>query len=522
VGAPQSKDLLPWGDVSQWLADAMVGTTSHRTLILANRVVNRSVEWPSRVAWVPVTVAYHSVWPWACRMAFCLSVLSVLAGQAVDAQTINPRVFGFDIPHGHLRHPETPKNVLTVDQNGQPVVGELYVGVGDYWIIRLPSDHFEARPPAKIQRTERPFQRLDEQALEQLYREKFPEFKIRREGQYLFVYNASELFADAASQILGKMYPGVVKFMNDHRVATRKSETPLVVIMFASDHDFQRFPPNMVAYYDPRTNYVVLREPQVAPEDPSGQVVLSQAFATIAHEGAHQILANIGVHQRLAGWPPWLAEGLAEFLAPTTWDTRSGWAAHGKPNQWRLFEIEQYLLRRGPNPVLGEWLETTVSSSRLTSTGYAAAWGLTDYLVKKQRVAFDKYLRKCTEIRPLEGFAPDSAPGTFAKNSAEFRKAFGEDLADLENKVLRYLEKIPFDPPFRDHPHYVAGVAIPNSRKANRWASVFLTAESARNWREETLKTLPEDQRNVAQCFFIEVTNRQAAIFQRQQFLEKP
>ena len=46
---------------------------------------------------------------------------------------------------------------------------------------------------------------------------------------------------------------------------------------------------------------------------------------TVAHEGAHQILANIGVQPRLSDWPLWLIEGFAEYCATPT-RTKKGMA----------------------------------------------------------------------------------------------------------------------------------------------------------------------------------------------------
>ena len=72
-------------------------------------------------------------------------------------------------------------------------------------------------------------------------------------------------------------------------------------------------------------------------------LAVQQAISTIAHEGVHQILHNIGVQQRLSVWPMWLSEGLAEFFAPTTIGARLKWKGAGQVNDLRMFELEQYL-----------------------------------------------------------------------------------------------------------------------------------------------------------------------------------
>src|SRR5436309_1049105 len=72
-------------------------------------------------------------------------------------------------------------------------------------------------------------------------------------------------------------------------------------------------------------------------------LALGQAISTIAHEGVHQILHNIGVQRRMSVWPMWLSEGLAEFFAPTTVDGKLRWKGPGQVNDLRMFELEEYV-----------------------------------------------------------------------------------------------------------------------------------------------------------------------------------
>ena len=101
-------------------------------------------------------------------------------------------------------------------------------------------------------------------------------------------------------------------------------------------------PAGVVAYYSNVSNHVVMYERgklnQMLP-----LLADQQAAATIAHEGIHQILHSIGVQQRLAHWPIWISEGLAEYFAPTSTDERSRWKRVGKVNDMRMFELDRYL-----------------------------------------------------------------------------------------------------------------------------------------------------------------------------------
>jgi hypothetical protein len=459
-------------------------------------------------------------------VGYSMMVFSIMAVDVspAKAQAVDPRLFGFDIPMGNLRHPATSTQVMTHDENGEPVIAELHVGVGDFCIVRFPSGRLEARRSRDVERTERPFQPLGGEAMEAIYREKFPDFQIRRSQHHLFVFNTSESFANTAIRILESMYGGVMNYMQNRRVPTKHADTLLVVIMFSSEQEFrefQRLPPDVVAFYDPKSNYAVLREPQMARDVPA-ELAVSQALATIAHEGAHQVLANIGVHQRLAVWPMWLAEGLAEYLAPTGVDQRMRWAGPGQVNHWRLFELEQYFQGRGREANLGEMLEQTITATQLTSTGYATSWGLAHYLAKHERPAWNAYLRKCSEILPLEGATQLDPPGVNNQNLMDFREAFGNDLRELERKLTQHLQRLPYVAPFAERTHFLAAISVPLGRRTSRWASVFLTEEMAQRWQEETIQGLAEEKRAAAQSAIQAFPNRAAAEAHMTRFLRMP
>ena len=63
---------------------------------------------------------------------------------------------------------------------------------------------------------------------------------------------------------------------------------------------------------------------------------------TVAHEGAHQILSNIGVQPRPSSWPLWLIEGLAEHGA-TTVNSKKGimWSGMGAINSLHMATIRE-------------------------------------------------------------------------------------------------------------------------------------------------------------------------------------
>jgi len=115
---------------------------------------------------------------------------------------------------------------------------------------------------------------------------------------------------------LDTMFPGVVTYAKAQKIETHEPEVPLVALMFRTEEQFQgyqRAPPGVVAYYHTLSNRVVMYE-ETRLANIKKELAIQQSLATIAHEGAHQILHNIGVQQRLSIWPMWLSEGLAESL----------------------------------------------------------------------------------------------------------------------------------------------------------------------------------------------------------------
>jgi hypothetical protein len=167
---------------------------------------------------------------------------------------------------------------------------------------------------------------------------------------------------------------------------------------------------------------------------------------TVAHEGVHQILSNIGVQPRGNNWPLWLAEGLAEYFA-TPANTKKGlaWERPGMINALHMATLRE-LDDPLANPVAGPGVspkpirrssllsqaEVLIRKTQLTPTDYAQAWALTHYLALKRYDDFVKFLKAMSQMPPLEPRTPED-------HLAEFRKFFGADLARLDKKVDTYI-----------------------------------------------------------------------------------
>ncbi|MGI8980285.1 MAG: DUF1570 domain-containing protein [Pirellulaceae bacterium] len=465
----------------------------------------------------------HCTFAWLSPVIFPAIMAGILAGALVfalpgisaaqSAKSFDPASFGFDLPAGIVRQ-GNGATVTTADAEGQPVVGRLHVAIGDGAIVMLPDGQLAARKVGEFTPTDKKFEPVSKDVLAKQLKAAFHGFTVKQTRHYIYVYNSSEEFFLGTSRILESMLPGVTAYAEAQKIeGVHAPEVPLVVVMFATEDEFQRhsrMPAGVVAYYHTLSNRVFMYEQsrllRVRPD-----LALSQAISTVAHEGAHQILHNIGVQQRLSIWPMWLSEGLAEFFAPTTVGKGLKWKGAGQVNDMRMFELEQYVKSRASEKPDGKLVEQTVAAARLTSTGYAKAWSLTHYLAKSRRSEFAAYLRAISKTEPLEGALDIQPSGIVPANLELFRKTFGDKFDDLETKLVAHLKKQPYTDPFSDSPHYVAAVLLPNGKRGKREVQTFHSQFLADKWLRETIEKVSADDRGRVEREIRQFPNRATA-----------
>jgi len=446
------------------------------------------------------------------RPAWLAILLLLPVHAATQARDVDPRQYGIDLPAGAVLAGEN-QAVTTTDLAAEGVVGRIHVRVGDGAVVLLPDGQLVARKAGQFAATDRKFEPVTKEALAERLAAEFPGFQVKMTNHYLYVYDTSEEFAFGTGRILETMLPGVKGWADLQRLPAQNPALPLVAVMFQKEEDFQKYrrmPTGVVAYYHTLSNRVFMYEQsrlaRVRPD-----LAVQQAISTVAHEGAHQILHNIGVQQRLSIWPMWLSEGLAEFFAPTTMTDKLKWKGAGQINDLRMFELEQYLKSKAADDPTGEMVEYTVAAGRLTSTGYATAWSLTHYLAKNRRPEFTALLRECSQLGPFEGATEIVPPGIVRANREQFSKVFGDDFKAVESRLVLHLKKQPYTDPFRNSPHFVATLLTSEGRRQQRSALTFHSPQLATNWLNDSLAKFTAEQRAAAQTAVRPFPNRQQA-----------
>lgn len=455
---------------------------------------------------------------WICLAATAVCVAwaggNAAAQEKADAKPriVDPRLYGLELDAGPIR-PTKGEVATTQDDAGNPAIGRIHVRIGDGAVVQLPDGQIVARKAGQFTVTDRPFVSTDKEALLAKLTAEFPGFKTKQTNHYLYLYDTSDEFALATSRILETMLPGVKGYAEINKLPVHDPEVPLVVVMFKTEDDFhkyRRMPDGVVAYYHTLSNRVFMYERSRLGEF-RPDLAIQQSISTIAHEGAHQILHNIGVQQRLSAWPLWLAEGLAEFFAPTSTGQRLRWKGAGQVNDLRMFELEQYLKSRAAEDPSGEMIDETVLAGRLTSTGYASSWALTHYLAKNRRAEFAKLLQDCSRYGPFEGATEVVPPGIVRSNLELFLTHFGDDAKALETRLVKHLQNQSYTDPFANLPHLVATVSGTDGRRPQRAVNTFHSPALAQKWIKETIDKLPAEHRATAKSAITAFPNRAQA-----------
>jgi hypothetical protein len=373
--------------------------------------------------------------------------------------------------------------------------------------------------PDMLVATDEPFVPMQAEALrERLQAGPFADYQVLTTQHYLILYQSTLAFADDSGHLLEDLYRGLMDECRRCAIPVHESEFPLVAVIFARERDFRAHKdvdPEVHAYYEFFSNRIYFYQKSDR-DHLEPKLTALRKPQTVAHEGAHQILANIGVQPRVSAWPFWLIEGLAEYCA-TPARTKKGivWDRLGTINALHmatLRELDDPLSNQveGLNPV-GRPIsrerrlirtESLIRKTRLTPTDYAQAWALTYYLAQKRGPDFVKFLKTMSQMPPLE-------PRTPEEHLIEFRKAFGDDLGLLDKKVDDYIRKVSQKGVYDRLPYYAVLVQQPLGGGAIRRVAFFSQSPQVI---EEKLQELNETPGGIANWEAVQFPTRAQAM----------
>jgi hypothetical protein len=292
-------------------------------------------------------------------------------------------------------------------------------------------------------------------SIEQMRREllddpDFTTFRLHQTAHYLILYQSkTDTFARASGELLEKLHDGLTATLKKNGLPVQPMEFPLVAVIYETEADFRakrQVPPDVQACYEILSNRIYFYEKSRRDQD-APEVAALRRPQTVAHEGTHQILHNVGIQPRMSDWPLWLVEGLAEYCSPPKLTKRgSDWAGLGQVNPLHMATIRdlddplpnqfhgggRQIVARDRRTPLVEYL---VTQKDLTPTDYALAWALTHYLATKRIDDFVAYIKLMSQLKPGQEQSPK-------EQLAKFREVFGNDLAQMDGKVAGHLKKI--------------------------------------------------------------------------------
>jgi Protein of unknown function (DUF1570) len=403
-----------------------------------------------------------------------------------------------------------PRRIRVRDRSGQTLIARVHGGPEDDLHVMLPDGQLAV--PDGVAFTEEKFVPATAQEIAKaLQVGPLSDFKLKTTAHYVIAYQSSDAFAEESAHVLENLYKGLIDAFKKRGFPVHESEFPLVAVIFKNENDFRahrKIDPQIRAYYEIYSNRIYFYESSAA-DDAAPEVAALKRPQTVAHEGTHQILSNIGIHPRLAAWPPWLIEGLAEYCsAPVTTRKGTNWDGIGAVNTQHVVTIKDLAdplalqtqgappaahIGRPPGQPLVEYL---VTKTELNPTDYALCWALTHYLGMKREDAFVDFLKTMSQTPPLEKRTPDD-------HLNAFRAAFGSDLQKLDRDVDKYLSKLKVTNPL---PYYA--VMFQQRVPGNRFKRAAMVSQSPsliRQWLETT--TAPTGDVPVWEAFSFKTRN---------------
>lgn len=279
------------------------------------------------------------------------------------------------------------------------------------------------------------FAPVSAQTMQDALRNEFgKEYEVTQTEHYLVVHPIGK--SQQCAQPFEEQFINARQYFEIRGVPTREPEFPLVAVVLNSRDEFDRFLKNyqpenaqneVLGYYSPRSNRTITYDQ--TSERSGGR----SNIETLIHEATHQIAFNTGIHSRFSPMPRWFTEGLATmFEAPGVHHSVS----HPERQQ-RLNSKWQSFIRSKSEPgdssgILAELIANDDLFRRNPEKAYGYSWALTFYLAETQPEKYAQYVQSVSQRTRFLDYPSQ-------KRLEDFVKIFGNDLADLEARMTRFL-----------------------------------------------------------------------------------
>jgi len=236
----------------------------------------------------------------------------------------------------------------------------------------------------------------------------------------------SRNFLRQAARFMKHVEGAFLGFVKEARITVQPPAHPLVVLIFETDADFDKYTnevtgerglsaSRVAGFYSGLTNYLAIRLSEC------------RTFDVPLHEAIHQQVYNRNVFQRLSPIPHWFDEGIATG-----------------------FEANQGRIGIGPTKVSPRYARASKASRELTweqmlttdsvfmgdviaGEAYGHAWGLHWLLVTRYRSEYSKYVRLLATKEPLQKSSPED-------RLADFHSVFEKSPDELQQEFHSALD----------------------------------------------------------------------------------
>lgn len=333
--------------------------------------------------------------------------------------------------------------IVVEDQQGGVLLEDA---AGIYWTL-------EAKDLVSRAAGDRPFERAGAKELAESLKEVAGgESIVVQTKNYVIVSRAGRAYATWCGTMFERMRNGFIAYWEREKVELTPDGAPMPVLVLQNRAQFREYAvrdgaaeaAETYGYYSARTNRVVIFDLTADQGGlPLGDATQREeitrrlsrvpaSVATVVHEAVHQLAFNMGLQVRYADNPLWVSEGLAMYFETPDFGSGGRWTSAGKVSPWRLKEFQQSVGDRAADSlttlVQGEDRFRDLSQA---SGAYAESWVLVHFLATRRKEQWAGYVRGLRD-RPVLMFQ------TPEERLADFKKAFGEDLAALDREVVKY------------------------------------------------------------------------------------